>query len=230
MVCNRLTQSADGLVALIPNHPAFVLGQYLRSGYDKISAIAGYVFGYATNSNQNIETEKIDVQIDDDRLNKKNFKVLGIKSYEDLSSEEIQDRLLSNLMACYTDPQYRNASRLLFSEGCSGVKISEETIEDVRKLMEHACRSKPVGQCSAGQFSTLQNYQVSLSLLEKDLTKIDRRLPGNVNIYNRAKVSAMRKLLDLQRQHSDTHYLFSHGMSRMHPTFPKFISELDHHL
>ncbi len=147
------------------------------------------------------------------------------------SYKEIEDRLLTNLLACDSNPRYQKASLRLPSErGCCNGE-SDETIEEVRNLLSHSCRLRPTAGCEEKKWSSKGTFTKSLALGMEDLARIAERFEFVDDPKTKEEILAIgRELLDLQRKYADSHYLFTHGMSRVHALLPKLITKLDHRL
>jgi hypothetical protein len=156
---------------------------------------------------------------------------LGFALNQSHSYKEIEDRLLFNLMACGSNSRYRKLSLLLPSEkGCCDEK-PDKTTEKVRLPLLDICRFRPTPRCDEKKLSSEDTFAKSLTLAIDDLARIAERFQPNDTPETKKEVIAIgRELLDLQRQVSGSHYLFTHGMSRVHALLPKLITELDHRL
>jgi hypothetical protein len=153
---------------------------------------------------------------------------LGFALNQTQSYKEIEDRLLGHLMGCDLNPRYHKAWRLMPSGRCGGEGL-DKTIEEVRILLGYICRSRPTTGCEEKKFISKEIFTESLYLQVEDLVRIEESFGSN-DPENSEMVAIGRELLDLQRKFSDSDYLFSHGMSRLHASLPKLITDLDHRL
>lgn len=166
------------------------------------------------------------------RLFEQASNALGLTLYQNQSYQEIEGRLLTNLLACDSNPRYQKASLLLpFERGRCGNGGLDETIEKVRKLLSHICYSHPTAGCEEKKLRSKDSFTKSLILGMEDFSRISERFPLYENPENKKEILAIgRNLLELQRKFSNTHYFFTHGMSQTHALLPKLITELDHRL
>jgi hypothetical protein len=156
-------------------------------------------------------------------------KALGFQLNQTHSCKEIEDRLLAKLMGCSADTRYQKASLLLpFERGICGDE-PDKTIDAVRNLLDGICKEE--------KLSSKDSFTKSLNAQMEDLARIDECLQTHWNLprpdgpENKKEIVVIgRELLDLQRKFADSHYLFSHGMSRIHAFLPKLITELDRRL